>query len=191
MSDVPGRYARLQARACERACPAIPCSNYSGQCGLVTWRPGELAMSTGWNSQTTLPHFPIGATVPLMAEPFKITVKQLQETLSNFHFANEGDGPERQYWPILKERFPTCECFWREFVVPLTKRIELPRGPHKWRRDELRMVHYPFSLFEGIAGRVGVTVEYIGEWGHPRRQTMMAFRSRTSQVGARAGSAAT
>ena len=65
------------------------------------------------------------------------------------------------------------------------------RGPHKWRRDELRSCHYPFSLFKDIAGRVGATVESIGEWGHPRRQQMMAFRGRTSQVGDRAGSVAT
>ncbi len=56
------------------------------------------------------------------------------------------------------------------------------RGPHKWRRDELRMVYYPFSLFEGISQRVGATVEYVGEWGHPRHQKMIAFRSRAAEV---------
>ena len=56
------------------------------------------------------------------------------------------------------------------------------RGPHKWRRDELRMVYYPFSLFEGISQRVGATVEYVGEWGHPRHQKMIAFRRRAAEV---------
>ncbi len=62
---------------------------------------------------------------------------------------------------------------------------------HKWRRDELRMVYYPFSLFEGISRRAGITVENVGEWGHPRHQKMMAFRSRASEAGDKAASAAT
>ncbi len=65
------------------------------------------------------------------------------------------------------------------------------RGPHKWRRDELRMVYYPFSLFEDISRRTGGTVDYIGEWSHPGHQKMMAFRSSASEVGDKAASAAT
>jgi SAM-dependent methyltransferase len=48
--------------------------------------------------------------------------------------------------------------------------------PHLWRRNERMGVRYPFSLFQAIAERVAATVEYIGDWNHPRNQQMLAFR---------------
>jgi SAM-dependent methyltransferase len=35
--------------------------------------------------------------------------------------------------------------------------------------------HYEFSVFRELAQRVGLEVDYIGDWGHPRNQVMMVF----------------
>jgi len=35
--------------------------------------------------------------------------------------------------------------------------------------------HYPFSVCIELAQRSGLTVQYIGEWNHPRGQMMIAF----------------
>jgi hypothetical protein len=53
------------------------------------------------------------------------TLDRIKDTISRTHFANDGDRYERSYWTFFKERFPNCEDFWRYFVVPFTKRIEL------------------------------------------------------------------
>jgi len=38
--------------------------------------------------------------------------------------------------------------------------------------------HYEFDVFEELARRVGLKVDYIGEWNHPRDQMMMVFARR-------------
>ncbi len=91
----------------------------------------------------------------LMPTSFTVSVRKLRKTLSGMHFADEGDRTEQQYWPILKNRFPNCERFWRELVLPVTKRIELPPGdPDRIRRREgvsedvwtLSYLNYSFFL---------------------------------------------
>ena len=54
------------------------------------------------------------------------SIREIKKVISNIHFANEGDQYEKKYWLLLKERFPNCEIFWRNFIVPLTKRILPP-----------------------------------------------------------------
>ena len=49
--------------------------------------------------------------------------------------------------------------------------------PHSSRRAERSATRYPLSIFEEIAERVGVSVERVGLWGHPRDMPMLAFRS--------------
>jgi hypothetical protein len=56
---------------------------------------------------------------------YKIGLKQIEDTISKTNFANDGDNSERNYWMLFKSRFLNCETFWRYFVVPATKRIEL------------------------------------------------------------------
>jgi len=56
---------------------------------------------------------------------YKIALSKIEHIISKTHFANDGDSYERLYWTFLKERFPNCETFWKYFVVPFTKRIEL------------------------------------------------------------------
>ncbi len=69
--------------------------------------------------------------------PFEIAAKKLEQTVSALHFANDGDPHEREYWPVLKERFPNCERFWQRLVVPMTTRIEHALGePGRDRRRE-------------------------------------------------------
>jgi hypothetical protein len=51
--------------------------------------------------------------------PLEMTVQRLREIVANLHFANDGDAHERQYWPLVMARFPNCERFWRDLVVPL------------------------------------------------------------------------
>jgi SAM-dependent methyltransferase len=50
-----------------------------------------------------------------------------------------------------------------------------PGRPHRWRENERRGTKYPFRLFQDVAAAAGVSVEYLGDWGHPRGQRMMAF----------------
>jgi hypothetical protein len=59
----------------------------------------------------------------------EITAQKLRDIVVKLHFATDGDHSERQYWPILKERFPNCERFWQHFVTPMTKRVENPPEP--------------------------------------------------------------
>ena len=55
---------------------------------------------------------------------------------------------------MFKERFPNCELFWKHFIVPMTKRVEVPLGAPGFidRRgvaDDLwniSYVHYSFFL---------------------------------------------
>ncbi len=53
-----------------------------------------------------------------------VTLGSAMETIKKTYFANDGDYYEKSYWPLLKDRFPHCEDFWRHFVVPITKRME-------------------------------------------------------------------
>jgi SAM-dependent methyltransferase len=58
-------------------------------------------------------------------------------------------------------------------------------NPIAWQTDDgqevttyptlARSMHYPFDYFEWAAVGSGLRVEYIGEWGHPRKQRMMVF----------------
>jgi len=56
---------------------------------------------------------------------YEISKARLEAIISMANFANEGDKYEREYGEILKPRFPDCETYWRNFVVPNTKRIEV------------------------------------------------------------------
>jgi hypothetical protein len=56
---------------------------------------------------------------------YKIGLKQIEDITSRTSFANDGDFFERNHWMLFKSRFLNCETFWRYFVVPSTKRIEL------------------------------------------------------------------
>lgn len=38
--------------------------------------------------------------------------------------------------------------------------------------------HYEFDVFVALAHRIGLDVEYIGDWNHPRDQMMMVFTQR-------------
>jgi len=50
-------------------------------------------------------------------------------------------------------------------------------GPsHGWRADELQHPRYSLGTITRLARDAGGTVEYIGSWGHPRDQRMIAVR---------------
>jgi hypothetical protein len=53
-----------------------------------------------------------------------VTLGSTIEVVKKAYFANEGDYYEKSYWPLLKEKFPNCEDYWRHFVVPITRRME-------------------------------------------------------------------
>jgi len=88
---------------------------------------------------------------------YVVCADELRERLKGFRFATDGDVHEQQNWVLLKERFSNCERFWREFVVPLTRRIELPRGHPEWFgqrdvADDLRSVGFlHYSAFLHLA----------------------------------------
>ncbi len=84
-----------------------------------------------------------------------VTLGSTIEVIKKTYFANEGDYYEKSYWPLLKERFPACEDFWRHFVVPITRRMEanvtdqrqrtLPRKHVSEDLVDLASLHY--SMF--------------------------------------------
>lgn len=84
---------------------------------------------------------------------FEISADKLRGLVESLQFANDGDPHEQQYWPILKERFPNCERFWQQLVVPLTRRIECERDdPKRYERrdvaDDVWTIGYlNYSLF--------------------------------------------
>jgi hypothetical protein len=90
--------------------------------------------------------------------PLKITAAELRKSLGALHLANDGDGNERAYWPAINEHFPNYERFWRDLVVPMTKRIEVPLdspGRHE-RRDRIaddvwRISYINYSIFLYLA----------------------------------------
>ncbi len=59
---------------------------------------------------------------------FKASSQEFQQLLSQATFRDYGDSLEHHYGHYLSEHFPRCEEFWRVFVVPLTKRIEISGG---------------------------------------------------------------
>ncbi len=52
------------------------------------------------------------------------------------------------------------------------------KGPaHGWRADELQHPRYTLDTLTRLAHDAGGAVEYLGDWGHPRDQRMLAIRS--------------
>jgi len=47
---------------------------------------------------------------------------------------------------------------------------------HNWRKGEVGTVKYSYSRMQQFANKLGISVEYIGHWKHPRKQKMIAFR---------------
>ena len=54
---------------------------------------------------------------------YKISKGRLEDIISKANFTDEGDKYEREYGELLKPRFPNCETYWGNFVIPNTKRI--------------------------------------------------------------------
>ncbi len=48
----------------------------------------------------------------------------------------------------------------------------LPTKNHYFNKDPF---HYNFQIFEWIAQKIGLNIDYIGDWKHPRNQKMMVF----------------
>lgn len=54
---------------------------------------------------------------------YRIDLKLLQEVISKTTFKVDGDDYEITYGNLITPRYPNCEIFWANFVVPFTKRI--------------------------------------------------------------------
>lgn len=68
----------------------------------------------------------------------------------------DGDRHEQTFWKLLQEDFPAYQVFWRQYIVPLTNRVDpsISREDNRWIRirpsvsDEyLRMVMGHYSVF--------------------------------------------
>jgi hypothetical protein len=72
-----------------------------------------------------------------------------------YSLKNDGDYYEKQYWNFLKSSFPNYEIFWRNFIVPLTKRAEGLGGELQKETDPLleniAMAHYSVFYHLGVA----------------------------------------
>ncbi len=75
----------------------------------------------------------------------KTTLENIKNIISKAYFCNHGDAYEQLYWTFVKERFPNCEIFWKNFIVSLTKRIE-----HNINDPNERM-----RIREGISDDIG------------------------------------
>ncbi|MHC9542470.1 MAG: hypothetical protein AB9903_23425 [Vulcanimicrobiota bacterium] len=56
---------------------------------------------------------------------YTISLNELLKMVQEVSFKKCGDQYERKYGYLLESKFPNCEIFWKHFVVPFTKRIEL------------------------------------------------------------------
>ncbi|MFZ3079228.1 MAG: hypothetical protein WA109_06035 [Bellilinea sp.] len=54
----------------------------------------------------------------------KINPTELPDYLQSISYKEHGDYFEREYGHFLSDCFPSCEQFWRIFVVPFTKRMD-------------------------------------------------------------------
>lgn len=52
-----------------------------------------------------------------------VSISKVKKIISKTFFCNDGDQFEQEWWPFFNERFPNCENFWRQFIVPSTNRI--------------------------------------------------------------------
>lgn len=59
-------------------------------------------------------------------------------------------------------------------------RVDGPDLPSFFDRDPY---HYDFATFQWICEGTGLTVEYLGDWNHPRDQKMMVFTKGNPQNG--------
>ena len=84
---------------------------------------------------------------------------------------------------IDKALVPGGRCYATFFENPLGKFNLEPLEPAIVAQDGLKFVthfdrdpyHYDFGTFEWICEGTSLTVEYLGDWGHPRDQRMMVF----------------
>lgn len=53
-----------------------------------------------------------------------------------------------------------------------------PGQPHPFRRLEMKRSSYPFAMFQEMAEQLGITVERIQPFYHPREQRLLGFRHR-------------
>lgn len=58
----------------------------------------------------------------------KLNMEELRQYLSQSTFHVDGDYYEQQFGNSVTSLFSRCEEFWQIFVVPLTRRIEIPDG---------------------------------------------------------------
>jgi hypothetical protein len=90
---------------------------------------------------------------------YRISLDNLKEILSNRTFENDGDSNEKKYWSFLKTGFPNAEIFWRNILVPITKRIEIETvDPNERIRtrdgvtEDLRdIATFQYSMFLNLA----------------------------------------
>lgn len=85
------------------------------------------------------------------------------DPLDRLDLSKHGDRHEREFWPLLSEKFPSYEVLWRRVVVPMTFRVDQKaamENPKKWIRlrpglpvkyEEMAMAHYSVFYFLGRA----------------------------------------
>ena len=102
-----------------------------------------------------------GVPLSFKSPPARLSrsVGELRQTLEQLNLATDGDGVEQQHWPVVNEQFSNYEIFWRDIVVPMTKRIELPVGNsgRYLRRDHIAddawdVSYINYSIFLNLVG---------------------------------------
>jgi hypothetical protein len=124
---------------------------------------------------------------------------------SELDLLNHGDRSEREFWPLLSKRFPSYEILWRDFIVPLTHRIDPQsvENSKKWirlrteipiRYEQTAMAHYSVFYFLGRA--VKRLSEEKAVLGHPEDvlflldsvgDNLNSFLSKMNDLGADCG----
>jgi hypothetical protein len=91
------------------------------------------------------------------------------EKLEPFNLADHGDRHERERWPMLRDRFPEYETFWKLYIVPLTNRIVNRLQDSSWIRlrpdvpddwEKVAVCHY--SVFYYLSRAAQRRIELFG-----------------------------
>src|SRR5579863_8820318 len=115
------------------------------------------------SSQSAISALEAGVPTSLPSNPvstlFAADIAHLRATVEKSHLSSDGDGIETLFWPAINAGFPNYELFWRQVVVPTTKRIEnAPNAESRIKRrqgiaDDLWFITYVnYSLFLNLVG---------------------------------------
>ena len=111
-----------------------------------------------------------------------VTLGSAIEAIKKTYFANDGDYYEKSYWPLLKDRFPNCEDYWRHFVVPITKRMEA--NVTDQRRRTLPREHVSEDILDLASLHYSMFMHLVCGYDHVMNPRLSSFEDFYSHLAA-------